>query len=384
VVRVRRSLPVTVALLLVVTVILVHHGRPPHRASSQVRAAALSHPVAPVTRLRAAGTALLLDGRPAHLTGINDYGAATSYDVNWGCGSPTGDLDGLFAALRPGSLVRFWAFQAQGWDNKVTPQRQELAGIDRVVQAAERHHQLLIMTLSDQAGTCDDGHWHDQAFYDGGYQARYRDDGRGLGDIAYQQWVREVVERYRSSPAVGMWEPVNEPEASICVGGCDQAHRQCPVGAAQSLRHFFDDIGGQVHALDPGSLVALGTEGGGQCGLAGDDFSVVGSSPGVDVLDYHDYGAQTDALPSGLTDRLAQGRALGKPLLVEEAGIDAGQGCRSYDDRAALLRAKVVAAFAAGAAGYLPWWYSEAPGTGCEQDLGPHDPALAVLCAAPR
>lgn len=391
-----RRLALMVALLVaLITLVatgsrLLRHGSPqpklPHRTPASAPAALPQPP--PLPGLHRWRADLALDGRPVRLTGVNAYGATTWYGTNWGCGAPVYSLDRMFSELRPGSLVRTWAFQAMGWNNKDHPQHQDFFALDRVVQAAERHHQLLVLTLSDQAGTCDDGHWHDQAWYDGGYRQRWNDDGRGLSDRSYADWVTAVVTRYRDSPAVAVWEPVNEPEASECRGatggGCfDPARRACPPRATESLRRFFDEVGARIHQLDPGSVVGLGTNAGGQCGIADTGFASVGASPEVDLLSYHDYGAESNPLPTGLTDRLAQAQTLGKPLLVGEVGVQGGSTCRSKTERAALVKAKVDAALAAGADGWLPWWYSDGTGT-CGDDFGPDDPLLAALTSAPR
>lgn len=326
------------------------------------------------------------DGRVVQPTGLNAFGATTWYSTNWGCGSPVTDLDMMFSRLRPHSLVRTWAFQALGWNNKQAPQQQDFFALDRVVQAAERNSQQLVLVLSDQAGTCDDGHWHGSDWYGGDYRQPHPDDGRGLGDRSFQRWVIDVVTRYRDSPAVALWEPVNEPQAADCQGatggGCDAAHLVCPVVATASLRQFYDQVGGLIHRLAPGALVGLGAQGGGECGLAADGYRQVLASPGIDVASYHDYGAQEVALPSGLQDRLAQARDAGKPLLVGEVGLTAGSGCRSLPQRAHLAVAKARAALRSGAGGWLPWWYSEQPGP-CGDDFGPSDPMIPALQVVP-
>jgi hypothetical protein len=67
-----------------------------------------------------------------------------------------------------------------------------------------------------------------------------------------------------------MWEPISETEASTCPPqyqplNCS-GHQTCPneAVAAAALRHFFDTVGGEVHALDRQHLVESGLLGGGQ------------------------------------------------------------------------------------------------------------------------
>ena len=361
-----------------------HHAGPTRAARPALDFRPASSPPQGVTR---DGTRLLLDGLPWRFTGVNDYGAATDYGVNWGCGAPTTDLDTMFASLRPHSVVRFWAFQAQAWNNKAVPQHLDFTGIDRVVRAAERHHQLLILTLSDQSGTCDDGTWHDPRWYDGGFRTRRDDDGRGLSDRSYLDYVRTVVYRYRDSPAVAFWEPVNEAEASTCTGATghacfDSSKRSCPHDAVLSLRGFFDAIGPVIRQLDPRHLISAGVSGGYVCGLAAGDSRIVADSPYVDLMTFHDYSDPADARSGGLEERVQQATEEGKPIAVEEAGITAGQGCLSPGARAAAFDVKLRHAFTVGAVGYVPWWYSESP-SACGQDFGPDDPLLTVLRRAP-
>lgn len=351
------------------------------RAGAGVQAAA--------TGLTVQGSSLALDGRRVRLSGVNGYSLTTFWPVNWGCGTQVDDIDAALASVGRGALVRTWAFQALGYDNK-RAQALDFTGIDRVVQAAERRGVLLELVLSDQAGTCDDGHWHDRAWYEGGYRSVHPDDGRGLTPVSYERWVELVVQRYASSRAVAIWSPVNEPEAANCrdglSGGSCYGNSSCPPDAAAVLRRFFDRIGGLIHRLDPGSIVASGVIGGGQCGLAGGGYSEVHGSSGIDVATFHDYGAERQALPPELAERLRQAERLGMPLLVDEAGIgasdDPADRCASRRERAGMLRAKMRAAYAAGADGYLPWWLDPGKPGGCSHALGSGDPALTVLRVA--
>ena len=55
--------------------------------------------------------------------------------------------------------------------------------IDRVFAVAAAHSQRLIVTLTDQGGPCDGGHWQDPSWYEGGFKNVFNDpattDGRG-------------------------------------------------------------------------------------------------------------------------------------------------------------------------------------------------------------
>jgi hypothetical protein len=259
--------------------------------------------------------------------------------------------------------------------------------MDRVAAAAAAAGDHLILTLSDQAGRCDDGHWHGQAWYDGGYQRAYDDNGRGLAQsMSYLDWVKAVVSRYAADDAVAVFEPVNEPEASDCQAGFSGSgcygHTTCPAGAAGSLRSFFDKVGSTIKGIDPGALVSAGVAGQSECGVAGAGFDTILASADVDIATYHDYSSPSTTMPAALSSRIATAQQLGKPLLVEESGMSAsaaGAGCPTLDQRANDFKAKSSAAKRAGADGYLPWnWWASA-GAGCSMTIAPGDPALSAL-----
>ena len=124
---------------------------------------------------------------------------------------------------------------------------------------------------------------------------RRRRTVEGLTPLSYWGYLQAIVTQFRSSPALGMWEPISEPEASTCPSQYQPldcaGHQTCPnqALAARALRHFFDVVGAEIHALDPNHLVEDGMLGGGQCGTAGGEYEFVSGSPGIDVLSYHDY-----------------------------------------------------------------------------------------------
>jgi hypothetical protein len=338
------------------------------------------------------GSTLMLHGHSYRFTGVNAYELGTLWSVNAGCGQQltTAQLDAFFAGLRPDSVVRFWAFQAQGV-NKVT-HRIDYTGLDRVFRTAERHGQRLIPVLGNQSGACDDGHWKDVAWYSGAYGQRFNDNGRGLNAVSYAAWITSTVNRYKSSPALGMWEPINEPEATNCASGfkgsaCYAHHVPCTAGAASALRSFFDRIGARIKQADPKHLIASGVIGGGQCGVAASGYSLIHASRYVDVATFHDYNQDTSSVPTALRTRLAQATALNKPLISEEVGIKASTtattACVSPGARATLLAHKLTAQLQAGSRGFLPWFYLPTTATGCRHDIPAGDASLTVLRNAP-
>jgi mannan endo-1,4-beta-mannosidase len=336
------------------------------------------------TGLQRLGPHLYLDGSPYRFTGVNAYELATDWSINFGCGAQVNNIDGFFASLPAHSMVRIAAIQAFAV-NKVT-RRIDWLPYDRVVTAAARYHDLLIMSLESQAGTCDDGIWHEASWYEGGYQTVHNANQPARDIMSYLSWVKLVVARYARQPVVAMWEPMGEAEASSCapglVGSACYGHLTCPTGAYLALRHFFDAVGALIHRMDPGHLVAAGLLGGQQCGTAGTDFLKVAASPGIDVLTFHDYGRDQTAVQPDLAMRISQAAALDKPLFVEESGIlasSAATGCVSRTERAALVRRKAGAAIRDGLSGWMIWNWVPSPQAGCSMDVGPGDPSLAVL-----
>jgi mannan endo-1,4-beta-mannosidase len=209
--------------------------------------------------------------------------------------------------------------------------------------------------------------------------------------LSYWDYLQAIVSRYASSPALGMWEPVNEPEASSCPGSpattACSGHQTCPdeAAAAGALRAFFDRVGGEIHALDPAGVIEAGFLGGGQCGTSGPDYAYVGASPGIDVLSVHDYYPADAAIGgdewNGIAVRAAQARADDKPLVVGEVGIAAGPGagCLSTGQRAADLSVRLAAQAQLGIAAWLFWDWVASPTGSCSYDIGPGDAALGLL-----
>jgi mannan endo-1,4-beta-mannosidase len=331
---------------------------------------------------------LFLDGQPYHFLSLDASNAATLWSVNWGCGwQPSdADLDALFGTLPPHTLVPFWATQAMAYNDHGHPGI-DFTAIDRVFEAATRYGQFLMPELETQAGYCSDGHWKDASWYEGGYRSSFNDDGRGLEPLSYWQYIQLIVTRYRDSPALGMWEPMVEPEASDCVGATGAAcygHTTCPPDAAEALRSFFTIVGGEIKGLDPDHLISSGTIGGGQCGTAGPDWATVIASPGVDVCSIHDYDDASKPISPGWLADIAVCKAAGKATIVGETGLFGstvpGPGCQSTTSRAQSFQRRIDAFFAAGASGVALWgWSGQTATSGCGYGVALDDPVMTVL-----
>jgi mannan endo-1,4-beta-mannosidase len=287
--------------------------------------------------------------------------------------------------------VRVWAFQG-ALGTKLSTHRIDWAGLDRVMHAAAETHQYVILSLAAQGGGCDGDVWQDPAWYGGGY--RQVQDPTGLTPMSYADYVTAAVAHFARSPALGMWEPISEAEASTCPGGDVAAAcaggQTCPdeAAAAHALRSFFDSVGTLIHFLDPYHPVEDGLLSGGECGTEGRDWEYVSSSPGIDVLSYHDYYPAPTLIggyeTNGVAAHDAMAREVGKPIIAGELGLlgsGVGGGCQTVSQRATFLHRRIAAEVDRGAAAVLLWNYITDPGTekGCSLDIGPHDPALAQL-----
>lgn len=394
----RRSLLAALVVLAALNLVLAGPAQAGPRRTRVARAAAmalnknvtLDRRVVRQRGVTRQGSRLLLDGKPFVFTGVNAPQAATHYDVNGGCGAAI-DLDRLFAGLAPNSVVRV-GFGQDTAINGVTGQR-DWRALDRVMAAAERstNQVRLIIGITNQAGICDGGHWRGHDWYAGGFRDVPPPSPPGyeaVPRVSYWDWIHELVPRYAGSRSIAMWEPVGEPEAAVCaagyIGSDCYGHKTCPADATAVLRAFFDEVGGEFHRMDPGRLVASGSLGGDQCGWAGDGSLQIQASPGIDVATFHDYGSDTIPISPWLDRRINEAAALGKPLISEETGINAGYACTSVARRAELLEAKRRAGEARGVDGFLPWVYSQSTeAVACDHQIRPDDPFMAILAGIP-
>jgi hypothetical protein len=328
-------------------------------------------------RVQATANGLQLDGSPWWPSGFNAYQLATDWSVNEGCGAMV-DLDSYFSSLEPGSLTRFNAFQRLAV-NKFTGEL-DFGPMDAVFAAAEAHDQMVVPVFTGGDGACEDQEFKDRSWYTSGWKTQVP----AGSPVRFDQWMSLAVNRWKSSPALAGWELVGEPETSLCGDTtCSWQNRTCPSDSGQILRTFFDQAGAKVRAWDPSTPIWAGLLGGGQCGSAGPDYQLVGASTRVDVLEYHDYGADGVPLPgdvwNGLGTHLVQAQALGKPLVVAEIGQNAGS-CGTREERADDFEAKVTGQQAAGSAGALFWAFVPDPRDQlCTFDIGPEDPVFDLV-----
>jgi endo-1,4-beta-mannosidase len=323
------------------------------------------------------GIQLMLDGQPFRFTGLNIFNAANldsgSCWFTWGSGDL---LDRALTAIGDGQTVfRIFFFQRTA---TVRGQR-DWSGFDHTLQVARKHGERVIVTLGNQWKDCEGTVATFKT--EGWYQSGYRDQPAPGLPLSYRDWVAEVVSRYSNDNTILAWQLMNEPSAQPSEkGGCSPT-------AGSTLRAFAADMGSLIKGLDPDHLVSLGTLGGGECGSAGNDYQALHAIPQIDLCTFHDYSPAAPASPPRnmglLEQRLAQCRAVGKPLIISEAGItvrDAG----SLHARAQIFRARLSAWFRAGVAGVLLWDLGGPPDAGTRgYQILPGDPLLNVLARVP-
>ena len=359
---------------------------PPVAAASVLPAA-----TAPASSVSVEGSSLYLNGQPWQFTGINAPEAATDYAVNGGCGAAFNLLP-FFNSLPPNSVVRVGFGQDATIDEgpgfKPSVVNRDWQALDRVVAAADESttHVRLIAGLGGQSGICDGGVFKTDQWYKSGYLRPYTGPD-GYARSSYWTYLQEVVSRYAGNPAVLMWEPMGEPEAANCApgfsGGACYSHKSCPADATATLVNWFDRVGAEIQTLDPGTLVETGDLSDEQCGWTGGGELRIDEATGVDVASFHDYGSPAVAMPAPLALAIADANSAGKPLVVGEVGITAGNGCpTSLAQRAQQMQAKLDAAMSAGVAGWLPWTFGSGSNTSCDYYILPGDPTLGVLGTA--
>ena len=313
------------------------------------------------------GPHLVLQGRPFRFDGLNVYDASAANSAQ-PCGYSGASFDDDLAAIgHGGEVVRAWFFQQL----VTSGGRRDWAPFDTTLAVARAHGVRVIFVLANQWGYCDGGITRTLAWYQGGYKTQV--DPGSL--VPYRQWVAQAVARYAGNPTIAFWQLVNEGEARNPDGSCAEA------GAAQALRSFADDVGSLIHSTDHHHLVGLGTVAM-ECGSDEADYQTINASSAIDVCDYHDYGSPYAGMPgdqyNGLQASITRCHALGKPIVVAETGIDSNQ-VGGVARRAALFDQKFSAAFNAGVDGDLMWdWSTYAP-SGGDYEIGPGDPALALL-----
>lgn len=298
------------------------------------------------------GSKLMLNGKAYQTASFNSFQLS-------GCGHEhevftDTQIDALFASLPDNILIRTWAFPGSE------------AKIDRVINAAEKHDVKLILTLADGRSHC--GHT-DGAKNGGGSGKRPEWYVTGFR-TEYMPHVRNMSATYKNSPAVGIWEMINEP------GDADWL----------SIKRFFDEVAAEIKKNDPNHLVSTGSWAPwAYDGIA--NFKAMHESRHIDVgslreYDYDHKKSNTIESPH-FAGALRAMSDLGKVLIVGETRIESGDSCRTgRQTRVSAIRQKFDLYLKAGAGAVLVWNLAQSS-TGCGFTFPVTDPLLDMIRTYP-
>lgn len=201
-----------------------------------------------------------------------------------------------------------------------------LSAFDKVVNAALNTDIKLIVALTNN--------WADYGGMDvatlnlGG---QYHDDFYRLPIIKkhFKRYIKEIVTRYKDSPAIMAWELANEPRC-----GAD-ATRNLPRSehcGPELLSSWIEEMSQYIKSLDPDHLLTWGGEGtfNGESddwaynGADGGDFDHEISLDSIDFGTFHSYpdwwSKSVEWSNQWIRDHAESGRNAGKPVVHEEYG----------------------------------------------------------------
>ncbi|KAG8527932.1 uncharacterized protein KY384_006848 [Bacidia gigantensis] len=197
---------------------------------------------------------------------------------------------------------------------------------------------------------------------------------------AFKTYIRAVVTRYASSPAILAWELANEAR-------CQESN--CNKG--QVLTDWADQISSFIKTLDPNHLVTFGGYGylsDGPCcdfqydGDSGEDHSAILKLPSIDFGTVHHY-TQDDTYPGlqyGMDWFKAHNQAsvaANKPMIVEELGVNRGKLDISGDDIMRQYEEYLSDPGQAGAVQGVVLWSADVMGGECPMQGDPY-----AICTA--
>ncbi|RMY53953.1 hypothetical protein D0863_13784 [Hortaea werneckii] len=276
------------------------------------------------------GTSFVIDGEPGYFAGTNSY---------WiGFLTNDADVDLVMEHLQESGLkiLRVWGFNDvtstpsdgtvyyqsfAGGEPTINTGANGLQRLDYVVKSAEAHGIKLIINFVnnwtdyggmaayfDYAGISDNTQWYNNT----------------KAQTQYKKYIKAVVSRYPSSPAIFAWELANEPRCT----GCDLS----------VLKTWIADTAAYIKSLDANRMVTTGEEGFGlsvgddgsypyTTGAGGSDFEETCAIENIDFCTYHLYPDSWSVSPAKewgnawIENHAKACVAAGKPCLLEEFGF---------------------------------------------------------------
>jgi chitodextrinase len=279
------------------------------------------------------GNKLMLNGAPYQFVGYNAFGMFGCEGTPW----TRTQMDAYFATLPPASMTRIWASQMYG-----------TSMIDQAVASAAAHNQKLVMTLNNDTGDCVSDGKKNIAWYTSGYK-----------NGTYLAWVKEAVTKYKDSPAVGMWEVINEAGQTY----------NSQVLDGTMMKNFYETVGSAIKAIDPNHLVSTGDNGDNNYIGGASGVKTASSGADIDVLSLHDYASDYGAagvISPSFAGLKSAADSLQKPIMIGEINDSA---CNiSKTTRAANVKNSVASYLSNGAAGALIWNRSQIYYNNCSSD----------------
>lgn len=298
------------------------------------------------------GRQLMLNGKPYQCVSFNSFqlcGCGHDYEL-----FSDEEIDALFASLPKNTIIRTWAFKA--FSHKT----------DMLIRLAERHKIKLILSLGDGRSSCGDHDGAPRGDNSGKVAEWYKSGYRKI----YLPHVIEMVSRYKESPAIAMWEIINEPaDAPWYV-----------------IRDFLHEMAAIIKKHDPNHLVESGTFAG--WAYEGyENYKALHDSPHIDVGNLHEY--DYDYQNSNMIESphfeacLKAMYDLNKVLIVGEVGIESGDNCRtSRNKRVEAMKEKFDIYIGMGAGAVFVWNFAK-DSRGCNLTFNQKDPLYNAILNYP-
>jgi hypothetical protein len=268
----------------------------------------------------ASGAALVLDGAPFEIHGINYYPRDTPWDKFWANYDPA-VVDADFAVIADSlglNTIRIFIPYAQFGGSSVSDEM--LSRLDDLLRRARDHNLKVVVTLFDFfGGQYDPLHWPDA-----------------------DRYLAGIVPRFAENPAILAWDLKNEPDLDP----------QQDVLVDAWIRY----VAGVVRSFDPAHLITVGWA---------NPNSATRASDVVDVVSFHFYKPAND-FPNAV--RQIQGAMPGTPIVLSEFGLPTWNprlfpGGHTEKEQAAYYADILQASREAHLAGTMAWTLYDFPDT---------------------
>jgi hypothetical protein len=281
----------------------------------------------------ASGTEFVRDGTPyafvgANLRGLVHYGHGDALPY-----ADAGQVELNLSALQAmgarvvRTFVAYHQLNAQQTGDRLAP----------ILDALAAHGLTAIVVLTDFYATgfnpAGDGGFYlsdlngftvlNHAFFESGYTLNYKPQ------------VQALVTRFADHPAIFSWELGNEIRDATFADS-----------NPATFIAFCQDMAATIRALDPNHMISVGEISALNNGMSEAEAQQIYGDPNVSFLTMRSYDG-------GSSDDTGFAASLGKPIIIEEAGISSG-------DRPQLLGSDLAKWFGKGCRGYLQWGFSAA------------------------